>query len=134
MATSVRILIRHPGIDPTDVSAALGLTPLALAKAGDERRTPAGRPLEGSQPISFWVWRDDADAGGDLANSISRAVEALEVAAPFIGRLLAGGGYVEVIVSAAGGTYLGSTVAPEVLARLAALGAHLGFEVYPEGA
>jgi hypothetical protein len=43
----VELFIVHPTVDPEEIGRALGLEARFLQRAGEERTTPAGRPLSG---------------------------------------------------------------------------------------
>jgi hypothetical protein len=50
----VRILIRHPSMDPARITQGLGVVPKASAMLGGERRAPNGKLLPGTHKASFW--------------------------------------------------------------------------------
>ena len=55
---SVALRIRHPDMDPQDVTAALGIEPKHAWRAGEARRTPVGTPLTGVYRDTYLVLAD----------------------------------------------------------------------------
>lgn len=49
--------IRHPDIDPAEVTSALNIEPQHTWKAGDARRDAAGVELTGAHRQSYWMGR-----------------------------------------------------------------------------
>jgi hypothetical protein len=49
--------IRHPHVEPAEVTRVLGIEPQHTWRAGDPRRDPAGTALEGSYRESYWMGR-----------------------------------------------------------------------------
>jgi hypothetical protein len=47
--------IRHPSIDPDEISARLGLKPLHCWRAGDPRNAGSGEPGKSSRTETYWV-------------------------------------------------------------------------------
>jgi hypothetical protein len=50
----VTLAIRHPSIDPNDISRAPALAPSRQAKAGQQRVAPTGELLNGTYQFSSW--------------------------------------------------------------------------------
>lgn len=49
--------IRHPAIEPSEITQALGIEPQHTWKAGDSRRGSTGEPLERTYRESYWMGR-----------------------------------------------------------------------------
>jgi hypothetical protein len=52
---SVTLRIRHPNIDPRELTDRLGIYPQHSWKAGDPRRSAAGDPIDGTYRETYWV-------------------------------------------------------------------------------
>jgi hypothetical protein len=52
---SVTLRIRHPSIDPSELSRRLGLEPQHAWRAGDRRRGDDGEPRDGTYRETYWV-------------------------------------------------------------------------------
>jgi hypothetical protein len=57
--------IRHPSIDPKEISASLGLEPEHCFKAGDPRRPAAAGRMSGQHTQSYWLAPVTADSWAD---------------------------------------------------------------------
>src|SRR5262245_47217569 len=51
----ISLRVRHPSLDPAEITSALGLNPSRSWRAGEARTTPKGNPLEGRYSDSYWV-------------------------------------------------------------------------------
>ena len=90
---AVSLRLRHPSIDPQEITDALGLVPSRSWRAGDHRTTPAGELLGGINDHTYWVARlpvsDGADAEVDpLAATIEHGLSVLEQHAEFMDHFL----------------------------------------------
>lgn len=54
---TVSLHIRHPSIEPGEITRKLGIEPQHTWKAGDARRGPAGEALEGTYRETYWMGR-----------------------------------------------------------------------------
>src|ERR1041384_2896865 len=54
---TMSLRIRHPRVDPMEVTRALGIAPQHTWRAGDPRRDPTGAVLDGSYRASYWMGR-----------------------------------------------------------------------------
>jgi hypothetical protein len=119
-ATSVQLSlrIRHPDIDPGEISTSLGLTPEHCFKAGDSRSARAGSRITGHHTQTYWLapvtaesWPDPIeptflDVQAATKNLRSRSVEALllhflqrlTAKQPFLQRIQTEGGDVSLIM------------------------------------
>jgi hypothetical protein len=133
---SIALRIWHPGIDPEEITANLGLKPKWTHTAGQPRRTPKGRPLVGKYAESYWS-ADPFDRGeysstDDLAEDA--LAEVLEVLAPHKGFLLSlreSGARITLQVSSFSGRNYAVELSPALLARSADLGLSIAHDVYP---
>jgi hypothetical protein len=54
---TMSLRIRHPSVEPAEITRILGLSPQHTWRAGDQRRDPAGNVLEGAYRESYWMGR-----------------------------------------------------------------------------
>jgi hypothetical protein len=54
---TLSLRIRHPRVDPSVITEALGISPQHTWKAGDRRLDAAGDAIEGSYRESYWMAR-----------------------------------------------------------------------------
>jgi hypothetical protein len=132
--TSVRIW--HPSIDPDLISTELGLQPRHSAMAGQPRRTPKGRPLDGVYSESYWwcePWERGEVASTDLLieDSIAEVVELLSPHKAFLNRLRAEGGRILLWVSSYSNRNYAFEVPPELLRQCADLTLTFAHDVFP---
>ena len=134
---AVSLRIRHPSIDPVEITRTLGLEPQHCWRAGEARRSLQGQPLEGVYHESFWTgeFRDlEAGPQGGVAGEaiLVQAVVQLRRSQKFLSRLQAEGGTVELSVEAAGSGEVAFSLAPQLLSMLARCGISLSLHVQPE--
>jgi hypothetical protein len=127
----VRLLIKHPSVDPAEISATVPLEPLRSWTAGSDRFTPAGAPLPGTHECTMWTASVPHRNSREFHKGVTEMVTVLEAAAGFLDRLLKTGGTVLLIVDLEGGRNIGDTMSPALLSRIAALGIDFGIEVFP---
>ena len=127
----IRLLIKHPSIDPGSVTAELGLQPRVTHLVGAGRMTPAGAPLSGVYKESMWGWSERIERKRAFFEAVAELVHKLESHAPFISDLIHGGGSVEMIVHLPGDINIGSVLPWTEMKKLAELRVDLGIEVFP---
>ncbi|MBP0582924.1 DUF4279 domain-containing protein [Labrys sp. LIt4] len=54
----LQLFIKHPSIDPAEITAAVGLEPKIQSRVGDARKTPKGAPLPGVYPDTSWRYSE----------------------------------------------------------------------------
>jgi Domain of unknown function (DUF4279) len=131
---SISFRFRHPSMDPAEISRELGIEPRRMWKAGEQRATPAGRPLAGVYPHSYWCTKlcSLVDADDELLpEALVRLLDEFRVRKPFLLRMRREGGSAEFYVGVHGPASFGFEFAPELLADLAGLGITLSLEIYP---
>ena len=138
---SVSLRIRHPNIDPEEITHALGLEPQHCWKAGETRRTIQGEPLEGAYRESYWTGlffeTGAAPLGvpvlGLVGNEavLAQAVQQLRRLQPFLRRLQQDGGTVELLVEMATAPEFSFSLSPRLLSMLASAGVSLLLDVRP---
>lgn len=128
----VRLLIRHPHIDPARITRALGLDPRHSALAGSARRAPNGAALPGVHKTSSWNHSFHVERNRHFFSDIEKMITRLEPHRSFLAEIIDGGGSIELIVHLRGTTNIGDTFQWRDMARLSALQIDLGIEVFPD--
>ncbi len=133
---SIALRIWHPSVDPAEITANLGLKPKYTNTAGQPRRTPKGRPLDGTYAESYWsadpFGRGEYSSTDDLAEDA--LAEVLEVLAPhkaFLLSLRESGARIMLQVSSFSGRNYAVELSPALLAQSADLGLSIAHDVYP---
>ena len=127
----ISLRLRHPEMDPDEISAALKMQPRFKSKAGQPRRTPLGLPLEGTYHESYWSSRCAEGSGFDLADTLESLVQELEAHREFLAGFCATGGSIEYFIGwFTDGKNTGVTLSWGLQRRLADLRVDLGLDVY----
>jgi hypothetical protein len=129
---SIRLLIKHPSIDPDRITETLGLAPHLSAIAGSERTTPTGTVLPGPHKVSVWSHSFDVKGKRRFFSDVDAMIDRLEPHKALLSAIADGGGNVMLIVHLPGDVNIGSTLRWREMARLANLHVDLGIEVFPE--
>lgn len=130
----IRILFRHPTLDPSTITMSLGMQPNSQARVGDIVTTPKGEVLSGTYADTAWsLWRS-YKGEPDINASLREFLEPFEQRADAVRDIASGGRAAEVIVSFPGQLYFGGAISADVLRIIACLGLDLGIEVFPDSA
>jgi hypothetical protein len=129
---SVRLLIKHPDIDPVRITETLGLTPHLSATAGSERRNPAGAIVPGPHKVSVWSHSFDVKGKRRFFSDVEKMIDKLEPHEVLLSEIANSGGSIILIIDLPGDVNIGSTLHWRELARLSALHIDLGVEVFPQ--
>jgi hypothetical protein len=152
-AFEVLLCIRHPSIDPAEISRELGVAADHSFKAGQPRQSHTGPSAAARHTESYWLaalnpgsWSLDISFPGSAlsirANQNLRAMakavlgRALSLCTtrflrphgPFLHRLQAEGGQVRLLVEINPGILDGFTLTPDVARELSELGIAVDFE------
>jgi hypothetical protein len=128
----IRLLIRHPNIDPERITNTLGLVPHLSAIAGSVRMNPVGTVLPGLHKDSVWSHSFHTKGNRRFFSDVVNLIKKLELHKNFLLEIENSGGSMDLIVSLPGDVYLGDTLQWRQMARLCALRIELGIEVFPE--
>jgi hypothetical protein len=128
----VRLLIRHPNIDPDRITETLGLTPHLSAKAGSVRKAPNGVVLPGLHKFSVWSHSFRVEEHRHFFTDVEKMIDRLEPHKALLTEIADSGGSIELIVDMPGDVNLGSTLGWRYMARLSDLHIDLGIEVFPD--
>ncbi|MDO9413197.1 MAG: DUF4279 domain-containing protein [Pseudolabrys sp.] len=128
----LRLLIKHPSMNPDKISERLGMVPQMAHQAGSNRFTPKGNALPGLYPDSRWGWSKKIEGKRDCFSEVSALVDSLEKHKDFLSDISDEGGSTEIIVHLAGDANIGWTMPWQELSRMARLKIDLGIEVFPD--
>jgi hypothetical protein len=128
---SVRLLLKHPSRDLTEVAEHLGFGPSVMHVAGAQRRTPAGKPLSGVYKASMWSYTWEFFGTRFFFGELSSILRALSEKRKFFIDLTTTGGSASVIVNLPGDAKIGDELTPDVLMTILGLNVTLGVEVFP---
>jgi hypothetical protein len=128
---SIRLLIKHPSWEPSNLTRDLGLTPHMTHQVGDRRSTPTGRPLPGIYHESAWSYMIRVTGRRHFFTSAATLIDTMESHRDLLLRLNETGGIVTLCFDLRGEANVGDVLRWRDLARLAALRVDLGVEVFP---
>jgi Domain of unknown function (DUF4279) len=133
---ALALRIRHPSIEPAQITEALGIGPQHAWKAGDARRGAANEVLEGSYRESYWtapltpqpqLAKDQVSVESVLLEILAK----LRRSYHFLQDMQAQGGGAELQVSIFARTNFRIELLAESLALLGRLGIDVALEVQP---
>lgn len=127
----VRLLIKHPDMDPARITETLRLKPNLSHLAGSPRITPKGGSLPGVYRESAWSHWFRIERNRLFFADVAKLIDRLEPQKEFLHGIVSSGGTIDVIVSVPGDTNIGDSFRWRDMARLAALRIDLGIEVFP---
>jgi Domain of unknown function (DUF4279) len=133
---TMSLSIRHPHVEPAEVTRVLGIEPQHSWKAGERRRDPAGGTLEGSYRESYWMGRlmtQPALASDHVRveSEVLRTLAQLRKSFGFLETLKSEGGAAELLVSIFAREEFRLEFVPESLGLLGRLGLTVAIEVKP---
>ncbi len=128
--------VRHPRIDPAEITSALRLEPQHTWRAGDVRRDSAGIDLGGTYRESYWMGRmmpkpELARDDVGIESEILRTLGTLRRSFDLLGRLKDEGGSAELHISLYARDEFRLEFLPESLSLLGRLGLTVALEVKP---
>lgn len=127
----ISLRFHHPAEDLSAATVEFDLAPLRQWTVGEQRLSPKGTPLEGRWKASYWTANLHTRADEELEAALLRIGVWLDEHAAFIARHLASGGWAGLFI----GVFLqssnaGFALGPTLLARYAAIGFALEFDLY----
>ena len=127
----VQLFIKHPSIDPAEITVAVGLEPKIQSRVGDARRTSKGAPLLGVYPDTSWRYCERHHVEKQwFASRVDELVDRLLPHKAFLHGLRESGGRTWIIVEFLGDGYFGDEIPLGTLAKLVELGLDFGIEVF----
>ncbi|MCB1843944.1 MAG: DUF4279 domain-containing protein [Halioglobus sp.] len=133
---SISLRVRHPSIDPVEITNILQLEPDRCWKSGTERRTPKGRKLEGFYDETYWskgISGESALSSGQVSieQFLETHITALAQHEHFFERMQEQGGSSELFVGLFGQRNFGYVLEPKLLGAMAETSLSIAFDVYP---
>jgi hypothetical protein len=133
---TMSLRIRHPNVDPDEITRALGIEPQHTWRAGEPRRDPGGGALEGAYRESYWMGRlmAEPELSSDhvgVESEVLRTLAQLRKSFNFLETLKAEGGVAELLVSIFAREEFRLEFLPESLGLLGRLGLTVALEVTP---
>jgi hypothetical protein len=133
---TMSLSIRHPNVDPSEISRALGFEPQHSWKVGEQRRGPTGDLLEGVYRETFWMGRlmTEPELASDRVSVevvVLRTLTQLRKSFDFFTDLSRSGGVAELHVSIFGREDFRLEFVPESLSLLGRLGLTVSLNVTP---
>ena len=128
----IRLMIKHPNIDPARITETLGLVPTVSGIVGSRQMTPAGKALLSVHPVSAWSHWFQVDKRRLFFTDVVKIVDRLEPHKDFLLKITEEGGTIDLIVHLPGDVNIGDSLSWRQLARLSALRIDLGIEVFPD--
>ena len=129
--SSIGILIKHPSIDPDQITTAFGVIPTTAVRRGDMVTTPRGTQSGDRYQWSSWSYFD-ADISKNLNARIVRLLEKVSSNEDLITEISIGGGLITFIVRPESTSHIHCELAPNSLALLSRLSITLGLEIFPD--
>lgn len=132
---TISLRLRHPAIDPSNITQTLGIEPQHTWKAGDPRRAPAGEALEGAYRESYWMGRlmDEpqlSSAGLSVESVLLQTLAHLRRSHAFLEQFHADGGVAELYISLYAREAFRLELSDETLGLLGRLGLAVAFDVH----
>ena len=126
--------IRHPDIDPAQITGALGLQPGHAWSKGEQRTSPTGAALGGSHRESYWFCEivPRPKFSGELVSmesEMARVLQMLSKATDFLQGLHVGGGVTELFITIFARGDFRMELLPEQSALLGRIGLSLTIDV-----
>jgi hypothetical protein len=126
--------VRHPDIDPAQITRALGLQPGQVWRKGEQRLDQAGATLSGSRRDSYWMCEltPSPKFSGErisVASEMSGVLQMLRKSIGFMQDLHHGGGAAELHVTVFARGDFRMELLPEEAALLGRIGLSLTIEI-----
>jgi hypothetical protein len=128
---SIVLLIRHPNIDPSEISEELKLDPYSSAKAGEPRVTPKGTLLPSISERSSWNHVFEYEVDTKFFEEMEKLLSRFILHKAFFLRISKESGSAQLYVNFPGDINQGDTAKPSMLKLMSELELHLGAEVFP---
>jgi Domain of unknown function (DUF4279) len=131
---TISLRIRHPSIEPSEITSALGIEPQHMWKSGDSRLGSTGESLEGTYRESYWRGRlmDEPQLSSELVSVegvLRQTLTQLRRSQDFLARLSEGGGVAELHISVFARKNFRLELSPRSLTALGRLGLGIALEV-----
>jgi hypothetical protein len=133
---TMSLRIRHPNVEPAEITRILGIEPQHTWRAGERRRDPAGVELEGTYRESYWMGRlmAEPELASDhvgVESELLRTLAQLRRSFDFLETLKTEGGAAELLVTIFAREDFRLEFIPESLGLLGRLGLTIALDVKP---
>jgi len=133
---TISLRIRHPDIDPSRITATLGIQPQHSWQAGEARRAPAGGELEGVYRESYWTGRlmEEPQLSSErlsVESLLMQILAQLRRAQDFLEQINSDGGVAELHVSIFARRTFRLEFAPQSMTAFERLRLAVVFEIHP---
>jgi len=133
---TISLRVRHPSIDPSAITEALGINPQHTWRAGQPRRNEAGEPLDGDYRESYWMGRlmqtpELSSDASSVESVVLNTLALLRRSEQFLARLSVEGGVAELHVSLYARENFRLDFPAESLTLLGRFGLAIALEIYP---
>jgi hypothetical protein len=128
----ITLLIRHPNLDPGEITAELGLQPYQSWKAGSPRVTPRGVKLSGLHKDSCWNYVYQYKGKSNFGQAIDKVLDQLSLYKVLFNSLHKSGGTSSLFLKLPGDTSLGDDLPWETLKKFVDLKIAFSVETFPD--
>lgn len=124
--------IKHPAMDPDEITSNLDLQPDGCWKAGAPRTTPHGRSLGGVRRETYWFARmgEGTMPPSSLSETLDTALDRLLPHRIFLAKIVADGGCLEFFVGWFFASQGGETFPYRLMAKMSDLHIDLALDNY----
>lgn len=129
---NIILRIRHPGLDPAEITAALGWEPDLSWRAGDKSVTPNGRVLASVRSDGVWSRTIRVREKGHIAEQLDQILDHLLAQKKLFRRLDQMRARSALYLQLPGDTNNGDTIGWQVLRKFAELRLAFEVETFPE--
>ncbi|MGD9582224.1 MAG: DUF4279 domain-containing protein [Lysobacterales bacterium] len=125
---SVQLLIKHPELDPEEITNTIGMKPTKSWKRGDPVTTPTGLLVGGVHSDSSWSYSDSIHMEMEAGHfdTIEKLINQMYDKRAFFSKIKSSGSRLEFVLIFYDGEYISAEIAPEHLQKLCELGFSLG--------
>lgn len=129
---NIILRIRHPRLDPAEITAALGWEPHAAWKAGDQAMTPKGTRLPGVRRDGLWSCSFHYKGESRIAEQLDQILRHLVSNKALFRKLNVMKARSALYVQVPGDTNIGSRLPWQMLKEFADLEIDFEFETFPK--
>jgi hypothetical protein len=129
---NISLRIRHPSICAEEIQNQLHLTVQRMWSAGEPRRTPAGKTLQGTHKETYCCFFLEDGEGKELAKLIDNHCDKLYRHKEFFQWILSSGGMLEFFIGWFAKDNCGEEFDIRLLGKLVELGTSLSIDFYPD--
>jgi hypothetical protein len=127
----IRLLIKHPSIDPSKITEAIGISPVYQKRFGAQRASVNGTLLPGINTESGWGSSLRVLDKRHFFDHVKALVEELQIHSKFLDDLIDGGGSVSIILHLPGDVNIGDHLDIETMRLMSSMRIDLGIEIFP---